>query len=149
MRVLCISPVRLWLLDAAAKSWLECSKVELIQEMIDGVTTEFMEYVAFITLTACIAVSINASNDQSLSSLSKYLLFQFLIMFLLKRVTGLRMFGFAFGPGDKDDDGDKENQPDSPKSTPPWTKRPKVEVKETQHSNLVKSIRYGLLCQKT
>ena len=53
------------------------------------------------------------------------------------------MFGFGFGPGDKDEDGDKENCPDSPQSTPPWTKRPKVaqEVKETQHSNLVRSIR--------
>ena len=108
-----------------------------------------MAFITSPTLTACVEFSISASKDQSLSSLSKYLLFQFLTMFLLKRVTGLRMFGFAFGPGDKDEDGDKENHPDSPQSTPPWTKRPKVEVKETQHSNLVKSIRYGLLCQKT
>ena len=78
---------------------------------------------------------------ESQTNINVYLLYQ--IIFLLKRVRGLRMFGFAFGPGDKDEDGDKENCPDSPQSTPPWTKRPKVaqEVKETQHSNLVKSIR--------
>lgn len=65
-------------------------------------------------------------------------------MFLPQRVRGLRMLGFGFGSwGSGDDDGDKENQPESPKSTPPWLKRPKVteESPDSRHSNLVKTIR--------
>ena len=65
-------------------------------------------------------------------------------MFLLQRARGLRMLGLGFGSGGSvDDDGDKENQPESPKATPPWLKRPKVteESPDSRHRNLVKTIR--------
>ena len=54
------------------------------------------------------------------------------------------MLGFGFGAGETcDEDGDKENQPKSPTSTPPWLKRQKVteDNQDSSHSNLVKSIR--------
>ena len=54
------------------------------------------------------------------------------------------MLGLGFGSGGSvDDDGDKENQPESPKATPPWLKRPKVteESPDSRHRNLVKTIR--------
>ena len=51
------------------------------------------------------------------------------------------MLGFGFGAGETcDEDGDKENQPKSQTSTPPWLKRQKV-TEDSSHSNLVKSIR--------
>ena len=70
-------------------------------------------------------------------------------MFLLQRMRGLRMLGFGYGGagGESNEDPDKENQQESPQSSPPWLKKQKVteDIQESKHTNLVQSIRYLLV----